>query len=332
MTTVVNRVHRRVTRWTKVHPCASVKLDSSASTLRCSIPLASVRESVAAAELLELTVALLFLSLAHPNEPENVTVDQLDQVSVRISWKQEEDTVYHLECHHSVPCESYITYQPNQTFIQASRFEQHRGDQIEKHRLCLVFAFSVSIRRRLIKSKSMLNKSQRDFWANLCISPSPRNEPVSRSIDRSYSPKGHSQWTVFYSVSKLIGDIQFRRLSFETVLITWSSDDFDQYQLRYWSLIDSTKKMLVILNSNNFTLVTTTESYRFQIRGHTEQGWTVYTKEQLISLRSMLIEENRTKDARHRLVENKTVLLMGPVVILGLIVLVILLALIYSKK
>ena len=90
--------------------------------------------------------------------------------------------------------------------------------------------------------------------------------------------------------------------------------------------------MLVTLPTNNFTLVTTTESYQFQIRGHSPRGWTVYTKEQLISLRSMLIEENRGRDARQKLVDNKTVLLLGPAVILGLIVLVVLLALIYSKK
>ncbi len=56
-----------------------------------------------------------------PNEPENVAIDEIDQISVRISWKQLNDSLYHIECNHITPCESYITYQPNQTFINGSR-------------------------------------------------------------------------------------------------------------------------------------------------------------------------------------------------------------------
>ena len=147
MSTVVNGVHRRVTQRGKVHPCVSVTLASSVSIPRHSTPLVSVTGSVDASGC----AYLLSLSLAHPNEPENVTVDELDQVSAKISWKQSEDTVYHLECHHSAPCESYITYQPNQTFIRNSRFERHWWLLLGKYRSVSVFAFSASIRRPTIK-------------------------------------------------------------------------------------------------------------------------------------------------------------------------------------
>ena len=68
--------------------------------------------------------------LGSPTEPQNVTVDDIDQASVKISWKQStEDTndiVYRIECHRliegrTVPCETYITYQPNRTFINGTR-------------------------------------------------------------------------------------------------------------------------------------------------------------------------------------------------------------------
>lgn len=66
-----------------------------------------------------------------PIEPQNVTVDEIDQASVKISWKQAADNapdiVYRIECNHliegrSVPCESYISYQPNRTFINGTRY------------------------------------------------------------------------------------------------------------------------------------------------------------------------------------------------------------------
>lgn len=69
--------------------------------------------------------------LGSPTEPENVTVDDLDQASIKISWKKpfeySNDIVYRVECNRLiegrlVPCESYITYQPNRTFINATRY------------------------------------------------------------------------------------------------------------------------------------------------------------------------------------------------------------------
>ena len=77
------------------------------------------------------TFLLFFAYLASPIEPQNVTVDDIDQASVKISWKQANhngnDHVYRIECHRliegrSVPCESYITYQPNRTLINGTRF------------------------------------------------------------------------------------------------------------------------------------------------------------------------------------------------------------------
>jgi hypothetical protein len=50
---------------------------------------------------------------------------------VKISWKQSNDIshdiVYRIECNHLiegrlVPCESYISYQPNRTFINGTRY------------------------------------------------------------------------------------------------------------------------------------------------------------------------------------------------------------------
>ena len=69
-------------------------------------------------------------SLGSPTEPQNVTVEEIDQASVKISWKQSidksHDLVYRVECHRliegrTVPCESYITYQPNRTLINGTR-------------------------------------------------------------------------------------------------------------------------------------------------------------------------------------------------------------------
>lgn len=327
MSTVVNRVHRRVTRWTKVHPCASVKLGSSVSMLRCFIHRASVRESVATRTHCCLALSLVSTSQrtweCHCRSARSSISEDLLETRGRYCLSSRMSSFSSLWILHHLSTESNI-YSSFQVWTAARRLDWEASLAFSVRILGLnpETSYQIKIYAEQVSTR-LLSKS---------VYLSFTTERASESIDRSYPLEGHSQRIVFYSVSKLIGDIQFRRLSFETVLITWSSDDFDQYQLRYWSLLDSTKKMLVILNSNNFTLVTTTESYQFQIRGHTEQGWTVYTKEQLISLRSMLIEENRAKDARHRLVENKTVLLIGPVAILGLIVLVVLLALIYSKK
>ncbi len=138
-------------------------------------------------------------------------------------------------------------------------------------------------------------------------------------------------------VPKLIRDINIRRISLNTILINWSSSDFDLYQIRYWSLIDENKKSLLTLLFNNFTLITLSDNYKFQLRGRTRFGWSLYTNEKLISLRSMLIDEQfltnmKSTDISTKFVENKNILLIGPVIILALLITVIILAFIYSKK
>lgn len=93
------------------------------------------------------------------------------------------------------------------------------------------------------------------------------------------------------------------------------------------------KKSLVQLKTNNFTLLSTDEYYRFQIRGHTQQGWTVYTREQLISLPSLLIDEYQSKKLhQQRLIDTKRILFFGPFTLLGSVMTVIILVLIYTKK
>ena len=133
-------------------------------------------------------------------------------------------------------------------------------------------------------------------------------------------------------VSKQIHGINIRRITFNTVVITWLSDDFDQYQLRYWSLIDEDKKILFTLSINNFSLITTSDMYKFQIRGHTKLGWSSYTQETLISLRSIFIDQSMSSDITRKFVENKNILLISPFIILGLIIAVIILAVLYIKK
>lgn len=138
-------------------------------------------------------------------------------------------------------------------------------------------------------------------------------------------------------VPKLIRDINIRRISLNTILLTWSSNDFDLYQIRYWSLIDENKKFLITLLHNNFTLITITDNYKFQIRGRTRFGWSLYTHEKILSLRSLLIDEQyltniKSTDVTTKFVENKNILLIGPFIILALLITVIILAFIYSKK
>ena len=121
------------------------------------------------------------------------------------------------------------------------------------------------------------------------------------------------------------------------MLISWSANDFDLYQIRYWSLLDENKKSLLTLSFNNFTLITLTDNYKFQLRGRTRFGWSLYTHEKLISLRSMLIDEHflsnmKSNDPSTKFVENKNILLIGPCIILALLITVIILAFIYSKK
>ncbi len=142
----------------------------------------------------------------------------------------------------------------------------------------------------------------------------------------------------FFLVPKLIRDINIRRISLNTILISWSSNDFDLYQIRYWSLLDETKKSLLTLLFNNFTLITNSDNYKFQIRGRTRFGWSLYTHEKFISLRSMLIDEQYLLNTKltdvvtTKFVENKNILLIGPFIILALLITVIILAFIYSKK
>ena len=138
-------------------------------------------------------------------------------------------------------------------------------------------------------------------------------------------------------VPKLIRDINIQRISLNTVLISWSANDFDLYQIRYWSLMDENKKSLLTLSFNNFTLITLNDNYKFQLRGRTRFGWSLYTHEKFISLRSMLIDEQflnniKSTDPSTKFVENKNILLIGPFIILGLLITVIILAFIYSKK
>ena len=141
-------------------------------------------------------------------------------------------------------------------------------------------------------------------------------------------------------VPKLIRDIQVRRVSINTIVIQWSSQDFDLYQIRYWSLADETKKFLLTLVHNNFTLITTAEQYKIQLRGHTRFGWSAYTSEKLISLRSMLVDDqlftsmanSGLTDVTTKFVENKNILYLGPIIVLILLITVIILAFIYSKK
>ncbi len=79
-------------------------------------------------------------------------------------------------------------------------------------------------------------------------------------------------------------------------------------------------------------MITTSDTYKFQIRAHTKHGWTSYTQEQLISLVSISIDQSTSSDERKKFVDNKHILIIGPLIILGLIIAVIISAFIYSKK
>ncbi|CAF0812320.1 unnamed protein product [Rotaria sordida] len=227
--------------------------------------------------------------ISSPKQPENVTIDDIDQNSVRISWKQAHDNVYHIECIHFTPCESYITYEPNRTFVNGSSIKISGLDDHTNYRIKL---YSEHISTHLF----------------------------SKPIDLSFTTKR--------PISQEIRDINIRRIAFDKIVITWLSDNFDQYQIRYWSLIDENQKILLTLLINNFTLITKTDNYKFQIRGHTNLGWTFYTQEKLISLHSITIDKSSISD----LTINKHILIIGPLIIFGLIIIVIILAFIYLKK
>jgi len=163
---------------------------------------------------------------------------------------------------------------------------------------------------------------------------------LSKSIDLSFTTKRSSikillilknqrkKKLFFFLVPKQIRDINIRRITFNTIVITWLAENFDQYQIRYWSLIDENTKYLQTLLINNFTLITTSDLYQFQIRAHTKYGWTSYTKERLISLRSISIDESISSD----ITKKNLFLIISPLIILILIITFIILAFIYSKK
>lgn len=131
---------------------------------------------------------------------------------------------------------------------------------------------------------------------------------------------------------KLVHDIRIRRITFDRVVISWSADDFDQYHIRYWPLIDESHKSLAILIVNNFSLTTTSDIYKFQVRGRTKLGWTAFSEEAVISLRSIFVDQPLSSDMTRKLVENRTLLLVSPLIVLALIIAVIIAAVLYIKK
>jgi hypothetical protein len=101
--------------------------------------------------------------------------------------------------------------------------------------------------------------------------------------------------------------------------------------------MDESRKSLVTLLHNNFTLITTSDNYKFQLRGRTRFGWSLYTHEKVLSLNSISIDEQflsnaKLTDVSAKIAENKNILLIGPLIILALLITVIILAVIYSKK
>ena len=123
-------------------------MDSSVSILLCRNLLVLVKNCC---PFLSILVRLTIRFVGSPIEPQNVTVDDIDQASVKISWKQpiepSNDIVYRIECNHliegrSVPCESYISYYPNRTFINSTRYLNAIGQFHDWH---LFDRFSVQI-------------------------------------------------------------------------------------------------------------------------------------------------------------------------------------------
>lgn len=133
-------------------------------------------------------------------------------------------------------------------------------------------------------------------------------------------------------VLKQIRDINVRRVAFDTIVIKWLSDDFDEYQILYWPLNDEKNKILQTTSTNNFTLTAKSNAYKFQIRAHTKLGWTFYSEERLISLDSISIDKSSALNLGHNFVDNKYILFAGPLIILALLGVVIILAIIYLKK
>ncbi|CAF3985128.1 unnamed protein product [Rotaria magnacalcarata] len=231
--------------------------------------------------------------IGSPSQPENVTIDEIDQSSVRISWKQLNDHVYHIECIHFVPCESFIIYEPRRTFINESSVKISGLDDHTNYKIKL-YAEQIS------------------------------THLFSKSVDLSFTTKT--------PISQQIHDVRIQRITFDTIVITWLSDDFVQYQIRYWPLIDANKKMLITLSTNNFTLVTKSDSYKYQIRGYNKHGWTSYTQEKLISLNAISIDKFLTLGLAKTFVDNKYVIVIGPLFVLVLLIIVMILGFIYVKK
>jgi len=62
------------------------------------------------------------IDIGNPDEPESIAIDEIDQASIRISWKYIDARVYHLECHQPTTCPTYFIFQPNRTFINSSKY------------------------------------------------------------------------------------------------------------------------------------------------------------------------------------------------------------------
>ena len=120
--------------------------------------------------------------IGSPNEPEHVAIEELDQVSVRIAWKTTNDSLYHIECHHLIPCESYIIYQPNRTHINGSRYECHTSLSLNPM-FNLVYKFLGWMRIPIIESKSLLNRFPRIYLVNPSISHSRLNDQVMQYVE-----------------------------------------------------------------------------------------------------------------------------------------------------
>ncbi|CAF0738708.1 unnamed protein product [Didymodactylos carnosus] len=248
-------------------------------------------------------------SYCSPTEPQNLTVEEIDQASVKISWKRTavdlSHIVYRIECNriidgHSTPCESYINYYPNRTFLNGTNVWLTGLDPDTSYH---IEVFSEQWSTRL----------------------------TSKAVDVSFTTKR--------SIPKIIRDIAVYRLNLNTILLTWAKNDFDFYELRYWtnSDINNNEKILITCKDNNFTLTTTllNTNYTFQIRGRARNGWGPYTHPKTITIESidaLTSSQTALSAAASRFVENKNVMVGGPIIILLLLVVVIMLGIIYTRR
>ncbi|CAF0874300.1 unnamed protein product [Didymodactylos carnosus] len=260
--------------------------------------------------------ASLFTSpcIGSPIEPQNLTVEEIDQASVKISWKRTvndlSDIIYRIECNRivdgrSIPCESHVNYYPNRTFLNGTNVWLTGLDADTSYH---IEVFSEQWSTRL----------------------------TSKTVDISFTTKR--------PIPKSIRDIAVYRLNLNTILLTWAKSDFDLYELRYW--IDSdfsnnnnnnNEKTLITVKDNNFTLTTTllNINYTFQIRGRTRIGWGPYTHPKTITIDSidtLTSSQTALAAAATRFVENKNLIVGGPIIILILLIVVIMLAIIYIRR